>query len=123
MSDHYHDPKDPSQLKRMRALAPQEFGAWLGLEKIVAREDGAIPAKYRQLIGIAVALHTQCPYCIEAHVRAAKKAGATPEELAETAFIAAALAAGAATMHGAMAFKFFEENEGANKLPRNDPPR
>ena len=115
MENHYHDPKDISQLKRMRALAPNEYAAWLGLEKIVAREDGAIPAKYRQLIAIAVALKTQCPYCIEAHVRAGKKAGATPEELAETSFLSAALAAGAAAMHGAMAFKFFEKNEESNK--------
>jgi AhpD family alkylhydroperoxidase len=106
---HYHDPKDAAQFKRMRTLAPQEFAAWLGLEKIIAREDGVLSAKHRQLIAIAVALTTQCPYCIEAHVAAAKKAGATAEELAETAFIAAALAAGAAASHGAMAFKFFGE--------------
>jgi AhpD family alkylhydroperoxidase len=115
MENHYHDPKDVTQLKRMRMLAPQEFAAWLGLEKIIAREDGAIPAKYRQLIAMAVALKTQCPYCIEAHVRAAKKAGATPEELAETSFLTAALAAGAAAMHGAMAFKFFGDDEAENK--------
>jgi AhpD family alkylhydroperoxidase len=104
---HYHDPKDAAQFKRMRTLAPQEFAAWLGLEKVIARADGVIPAKYRQLISIAVAITTQCPYCIEAHVAAAKKAGASAEELAEAAFIAAALAAGAAASHGAMAFKFF----------------
>jgi len=121
MENHYHNPNDVAQLKRMRTLAPQEFAAWLGLEKIVAREDGAVPAKYRQLIAVAVALKTQCPYCIEAHVRAAKKAGATPEELAETSFLSAALAAGAAAMHGTMAFKFFEESDGANASTRNDP--
>lgn len=110
---HYHDPKDLTHFKQMRTLAPQEFAAWLALEKIVAREDGAIPPKYRQLIGIAVALSTQCPYCIEAHTRAAKKAGATPEELAETAFITAALSSGAAASHGAMVFKFLAEMEQA----------
>ena len=109
MSDHYHDPADVKRLRDMKQLAPTEFQAWLGLEKIVAREDGVIPHKYRELIAIAVALTTQCPYCIEAHAKAAKKAGATREELAETAFITAALRAGAAATHGTLALKLYEE--------------
>jgi len=107
---HYHDPNDLTQLKRLRELAPAEYEAWLQLEKIVGREDGAIPRKYRELMAIAVALTTQCPYCIEAHTRAAKRAGATPAELAEATFIAAALRAGAATTHGAMAMKLYGES-------------
>lgn len=109
MADHYHDPADIKRLRDMKQLAPTEFQAWLGLEKVVAREDGAIPHKYRELIAIAVALTTQCPYCIEAHAKAAKKAGATREEVAETAFLAAALRAGAAATHGTMALKLFDE--------------
>jgi AhpD family alkylhydroperoxidase len=110
MPDHYHDPADVKRLRDMKQLAPTEFQAWLGLEKIVAREDGAIPHKYRELIAIAVALTTQCPYCIEAHAKAAKKAGATREELAETAFVAAALRAGAAATHGTLALKLYDED-------------
>lgn len=109
MSDHYHDPKDLGLLKEMRKLAPAEFDAWLGLNNIVGREDGAVPQKYRELIAIAVAVTTQCPYCIEVHAKAAKAAGATKEELVETAFIASALRAGGAATHGAMALKFFGE--------------
>jgi len=108
MSDHYHDPNDSKLFKRLKGLAPEEFSAWLGLEKSIAREGGAIPPKYRQLISVAVAITTQCPYCIEAHARAAKKAGATAEELAEAGLIAAALNAGAAAAHATMALKFFE---------------
>jgi AhpD family alkylhydroperoxidase len=109
MSDHYHDPKDLGLIKEMRKLAPAEFDAWLGLNNIVGREDGAVPQKYRELIAIAVAVTTQCPYCIEVHVKAAKAAGASKEELVETAFIASALRAGGAATHGAMALKFFGE--------------
>ena len=76
---------------------------------MVGREDGAIPHKYRELIAVAVALATQCPYCIHAHAQAAKKAGATREEIAETAFLTAALRAGAAATHGTMALKLFDE--------------
>ena len=110
MADHYHDPGDVKRLRDMKQLAPAEYDAWLGLEKTVAREDGAIPRKYRELIALGVALTTQCPYCIEAHAKAAKKAGVTREEIAETAFLAAALRAGAAATHGTMALKLFDES-------------
>lgn len=109
MSDHYHDAADLRLLKEMGKLAPTEFNAWLGLDKIVGREDGAVPRKFRELIAVAVACTTQCPYCIEVHAKAAKAAGATREELVETSMLAAALRAGAAATHGAMALKFYDK--------------
>ncbi|HEV3468951.1 MAG TPA: carboxymuconolactone decarboxylase family protein [Pyrinomonadaceae bacterium] len=110
MSDHYHDENDLKLLGQMRRLAPADFEAWLGLNNIVGREDGAVPRKYRELIALAVACTTQCPYCIEAHAAAAKAAGATREEVVEAAFVAAALRAGGAATHGAMALKFFDRD-------------
>jgi AhpD family alkylhydroperoxidase len=107
MSEHYHDAADLRLLKEMRKLAPAEYEAWLNLDKIVGR-DGAIPRKYRELIAIAVACTTQCPYCIEAHAKGAKAAGATREEVVEASLLAAALRAGGAATHGAMALKFFD---------------
>jgi AhpD family alkylhydroperoxidase len=112
MSEHYHDAGDLRFLKQMSKLAPTDFNAWLALDKIVPREDGAIPRKYRELIALAVACTTQCPYCIEAHVKGAKAAGATREEVTEASLLAAALRAGGAATHGAMALKFYEQ-EGA----------
>jgi AhpD family alkylhydroperoxidase len=109
LSEHYHDPADLRFLKQMSKLAPNEFTAWLNLDKIVAREDGAIPRKYRELIALAVACTTQCPYCIEVHVKAAKAAGASREEVTESSLLAAALRAGGAATHGAMALKFYEQ--------------
>jgi len=109
MSDHYHDPADLRLLKEMSKAAPAEFNAWLNLDKIVGREDGAIPRKYRELIALAVACTTQCPYCIEVHTKAAKSVGATREEIVESSLLAAALRAGGAATHGAMALKFYEK--------------
>ena len=106
---HYHDPNDLNLLKEMAKLAPEEFRAWANLDRIVAREDGHIPRKYRELIALAVAHTTQCPYCIEVHAKNAKRVGATREEVAETAMLAAALRAGAAATHGTLALKFFDE--------------
>ena len=109
MSEHYHDAGDLRFLKEMRNLAPTEFNAWLALNNIVSREEGAIPRKYRELIALGVAFTTQCPYCIEAHTKAAKAAGASREEITESSLIAAALRAGGAATHGAMALKFYEQ--------------
>ena len=109
MSEHYHDVADLRLLKEMGKLAPTEFNAWLALDKIVGREDGAIPRKYRELIALAVACTTQCPYCIEVHSKAAKAAGATRQEITESSLLAAALRAGGAATHGAMALKFYDQ--------------
>jgi len=109
MADHYHDPADLRLLKEMSKLAPTEFNAWLNLDKIVGRDDGKIPRKYRELIALAVACTTQCPYCIEVHTTAAKAQGASREEITESAFLAAALRAGGAATHGAMALKFYDK--------------
>ena len=109
MSNHYHDENDLKLLKDMSKLAPTEFTAWVNLDRIVAREDGNIPRKYRELIAIAVAHTTQCVYCIEVHTKAAKKAGATKEEVAEAVLLAAALRAGAAAAHGSLAMKFYDQ--------------
>lgn len=108
MSDHYHDPADKKLMREMRKLAPAEFEAWLNLNNIVGK-DGAIPKKYRELIAIGVAVTTQCPFCIEAHAKAAKAAGASREEIVEATFVAAALRAGGAATHGTMALKFFDQ--------------
>ncbi|MEO6990931.1 MAG: carboxymuconolactone decarboxylase family protein [Candidatus Baltobacteraceae bacterium] len=107
MSD-YHERADLTLLPKFKELAPMEFAGFVELDSIVGRTDGAIPAKYRELMAIAVACTTQCPYCLDVHTKKAKAAGATREEVAETVFIAAALRAGAAVTHGALALKLFD---------------
>ncbi len=105
---HYHDSDDLKVLREFKQLAPTEFSTFVEFDKIVGREDGAIPRKYRELIAIAVACTTQCPYCLDVHTRGAKKAGATREEVTEATMLAAALRAGAAVTHGALALKLFD---------------
>ena len=106
---HYHDPEDLKLIPELKKLAPDEFKGFVALDAIVAKEGGAIPRKYRELIAIAVACTTQCPYCLDVHTRNAKKAGATREEVTEATFLAAALRAGAAVTHGALALKLFDK--------------
>lgn len=104
----YHHPSDLSHLTALREAAPEEWKAFVGLDRVVAREDGAIPRKFRELIALAVACTTQCPYCLDIHSRNARKAGATREEVAEAAFLAAAMRAGASVTHGALLMRLFE---------------
>jgi AhpD family alkylhydroperoxidase len=106
---HYHDPEDLKLLPELKKLAPEEFKGFVALDAIVGKEDGAIPRKYRELIALAVACTTQCPYCLQVHTKGAKRAGATREEIAEVAFLAAALRAGAAVTHGTLALKLFDQ--------------
>lgn len=108
-ASHYQNPNDRAYTKTLLNAAPKESQAFLNLKRTAERSDGAIPVKYRELMSIAVALTTQCAYCIEAHINNAVEAGATREEIAETVFIAAALRAGGAVGNGLLAMRLFEE--------------
>jgi AhpD family alkylhydroperoxidase len=66
-----------------------------------------------RLIALGVALTTQCSYCIDVHTRHARAHGVTKEELAEAAFIAAAVRAGGTLAHSLMALRLFDEEAGA----------
>ena len=94
-----YDMKNLTKLKKLGELAPEAFKGFIAFDEATFK-SGVIPLKYKELIAIAVALTTQCPYCIDIHAKRAKKAGATEQELAETTLIAAALRAGGAITHG-----------------------
>jgi AhpD family alkylhydroperoxidase len=91
--------KNLDHLSTLNASAPEAAKAFWAFDK-AALSEGAIPKKYKELMALAVALTTQCPYCLEIHRQNAEKAGATQEELSEVVLIAAALRAGAAITHG-----------------------
>jgi AhpD family alkylhydroperoxidase len=93
-----YDMKNMKKLGTLGKNAPKAMEAFWAFDK-AAMADGAVPKKYKELIALGVALTTQCPYCLELHKTAAQAAGATQEEIAETALVAAALRAGAAVTH------------------------
>lgn len=105
----YHEHTDHRYLRHLRNAAPDAVKSFLAFDQEALSGAGkVISRKNTELMAIAVALTTQCAYCIEAHVKAAKAEGATAEELAETVMIASALRAGGSFAHGFMAMKFFE---------------
>ena len=87
-----------SRLATLETLVPDTMSAFQAFDR-AALAPGVLPAKTKELIAVAVALTTQCPYCLEIHSAKAREAGATETELAEAAMVAAALRAGAAVTH------------------------
>lgn len=110
----YHEHTDIKYARHLRQNAPEAFSAFNELDNAALRsEDNEISVKNAELMAVAVALTTQCAYCIEIHTKAAFKAGASQKELAETVMIASALRAGGAFAHGFMAMKFYEQESAA----------
>src|SRR5688572_17248299 len=100
MSEHEDLFPQPSReiAEQRRRLAPgpaESFGAF----STSVFADGAVSSKMKQLIAVAVAHVTQCPYCIRGHTRAALRRGATPEEIMEAIWVAAEMRAGGTFAH------------------------
>lgn len=87
-----------AKIETMNGLAPEVMKAFWAFDK-ASVADGAIPVKYKELIAVAAAITTQCPYCIDIHGNNARAAGATEAELVEAALVAASLRAGGAVTH------------------------
>lgn len=94
-----YDLKNLGKLKSLEANAPDATKAFWAFDK-AAMSPGAISTKNKELMALAVAFTTQCPYCIEIHSKRAREAGASEQEISEVVFVAAALRAGAAVTHG-----------------------
>jgi len=108
MAECFYHPDDMKRLRKLRELKPDLFKAFVEFDTKVF-EEGALNVKTKELIAVATAHITQCPYCIDAHTKRAKKAGATEAEVAEAIFVAMALRAGGSWAHSAIALRAFEE--------------
>lgn len=119
---HYFDPQDRAYTKVYKEQTPDILKAFNDFDRAVfATEGREIPLKYRELIALGVALTTQCAYCIDAHANNAARAGATTGELAEAAWVAAALRAGASYAHGRLAFKLTDTDHTHDDVPATQP--
>jgi AhpD family alkylhydroperoxidase len=108
-------PSSTSEIaRRRRDLTPNQQAAFEAFGK-AAFADGALSAKHKQIIAVAVAHVTQCPYCISGHTKAALRAGAAPEELMEAIWVAAEMRAGGAYAHAALMLTTLTEEEEKQK--------
>lgn len=94
--------------KQKAALSGANIDAWRNFSSTVFK-PGALDEKTKQIIAVAVAHVTQCPYCIRAHTAQALKKGATKEELMEAIWVAAEMRAGAAYAHANIAMETMED--------------
>ena len=102
MSDSMYPTAVRELAHKRRELSPETEAAFQAFsQKVFA--DGALPAKIKQIIAVAVAHVTQCPYCIKGHTKAALGHGATEKELIEAIWIAAEMRAGGAYAHSVLA--------------------
>jgi AhpD family alkylhydroperoxidase len=101
--DHSMYPDTSRELhEKRRTLAPDAYAAFRTFsQKVFA--DGALPSRTKQLIAVAVAHVTQCPYCIRGHTELALNKGATEQEVMEAIWVAAEMRAGAAYAHATLA--------------------
>lgn len=102
MSAPVYPPATPELAARCKELVPDIHLAFRAFSRAVFA-DGALPEKTKQLIAVAVAHVTQCPYCIKGHTRAARRKGATPKEIMEAIWVAAEMRAGGAYAHASLA--------------------
>ncbi len=94
----------------MKGLPPDVLVKEWPLFKKYVLGESEIPAKYREMIGLAIAANIKCPYCQLFHKSAAKLHGATDEELAELAFLASFSSRWSAIIHAQhYDYKKFEE--------------
>lgn len=102
MSDDLFPKATPAVAKRRKELTPDATQAFEDFSKAVFAE-GALDEQTKQLIAVAVAHVTQCPYCIEGHSKLAKRKGATAEQIMEAIWVAAEMRAGGAFAHSTIA--------------------
>ncbi len=96
--------------ERKAELAPAIIENWRNFSRSVFQE-GALPEKTKQLIAVAVAHVTQCPYCIKGHTAQAIRKGASEQEIMEAIWVAAEMRAGAAYAHANLAMQVMEEQK------------
>ena len=108
MDDYHYPKKGTEKLAKLYELKPDLMQAFRDFDgKVFA--GGTLSTLVKELIAVAVAHTTQCPFCIASHTRRAKKVGASDAELAEAIFVAVALRAGGALAHGSVAMAALED--------------
>ena len=96
---HYYDPNDLAKFGELGKNRPEladKFFEWYG----AVFEDGALSAREKSLIALAVAHAVQCPYCIDSYSKDCLRKGADPDQMTEAVHVAAAIRGGASLVHG-----------------------
>lgn len=107
-----YPPGTPEIGRRRKELAPEIHDAFESFSRAVFRA-GALDEKTKQLIAVAAAHITQCPYCIDGHSKLARRKGASDQEIMEAIWVAAEMRAGAAYAHSTVALHTLSDHHPA----------
>jgi AhpD family alkylhydroperoxidase len=97
--------------RRLRAAIPEVYTGYTALQR-AAMTDGALPAKVKELIALAISATRECDGCVVAHARSAVRQGVTAEEVAEAMGVVISMNGGPGTVWGPRAYAAFEEFAG-----------
>ncbi|KIH75910.1 4-carboxymuconolactone decarboxylase [Geoalkalibacter ferrihydriticus] len=104
----YYDPDDLGLFETIGKDAPELARKFFDYYGAVFAE-GALSAREKALIALAVAHSVQCPYCIDAYTRASLEQGCDLEEMTEALHVAGAIRGGASLVHGVQMRKIAEK--------------
>lgn len=99
MSDSYYNPKDLKKFEDVGEFSPElaeKFFDYYG----AVFEEGALSAREKALIALAVSHTVQCPYCIDAYTTESLEKGASEEQMMEAVHVASAIRGGSSLVHG-----------------------
>lgn len=99
MAESYYDPEDLKKFGEIKEFGEEladKFFDWYG----TTFKEGALTAREKSLIALAVSHAVQCPYCIDAYTSDCLQKGADEEQMMEAVHVSAAIKGGAALVHG-----------------------
>ncbi len=99
MENTYYNPEDLKKFEDVGEFGPEladKFFEYYGS----VFEEGALTAREKSLIALAVSHVLQCPYCIDAYSTDSLEKGATEEQMMEAVHVASAIRGGSSLVHG-----------------------
>lgn len=109
MSKSYYLPEDLAKfgnISEFQADLAKKFFDWYG----AVFAEGALTAREKSLIALAVAHTVQCPYCIDAYTKDTLERGCTEAQMMEAVHVAAAIRGGASMVHGVQMMNHVKES-------------
>jgi 4-carboxymuconolactone decarboxylase len=96
---HYYNEEDLARFGEIGKTNPELFEKFMAWYQ-ACQADGALSRREKALIGLAVAVTVQCPYCIDAYTQSSLENGSNMQQMTEAIHLASAIRGGASLIHG-----------------------
>ena len=105
----YYKPSDLQRFADVGTHNRELMDKFFEYYAVATTGEGALSAREKQLIGLAVAHAIQCPYCIDAYTTGCLENGADPSQMTEALHVVAAVRGGASLVHGVQMLNALEK--------------